>query len=79
MNWINVKDKLPELGQKVLAYRNYGVSFGGYPSGIYIAIFAHINHYIFIIADNETNHNNYRPMIEFSHWMSLPEKPQENK
>lgn len=75
MKWINIKDNLPELCQLVLVYRCEDK--GGYYRGVYIATYEKLykSNYIFIIEDRETNHNNYRPLSEFSHWMPLPDKP----
>ena len=75
MNWIETKKELPDINEMVLVYRS--VHVGNYVKGIYIATFQHMyrNKPIFIIDDRETNQNNYRTPDEFSHWMKLPECP----
>jgi hypothetical protein len=77
MEWISVKDRLPEPNVEVLAYRS--VDMGGYYKGIHIISYCNCNHIskdtFFVIKDNTLNRNNYRFIKEFTHWMPLPEYP----
>jgi len=65
MEWINVKDKLPPIGQKVLVFET------GFLYGPRIATF---NGETWKRVDNEGLYMNPKYV---KHWMPLPDKPQE--
>ena len=76
MKWILIDEQIPEIGNPVLVWKNRHV--GGYTPGVYIASYEKRGRdsYFFMIEDKETNHNNFRSINEFSHWMPLPDQPE---
>lgn len=68
--WISVKDRLPECGEKCLAVLN--TIFGSY-----VDLFIYTND----ILTNEPGfyciYNLYYRMDKVTHWMPLPEPPKE--
>lgn len=85
MEWISVKDKLPDEEQEVLLYTEEIESYGrygkrkkiyhnvyrGYFDGEeWITIYCHGCEYIFKMNEKYQNEH-----IEVTHWMPLPEPP----
>ncbi len=63
MTWINVKEKLPKINQRVLVYQKDGVH-GGYPIDIEY-------------RDSLDFWSDQGIYSEITHWMPLPEAPKE--
>lgn len=76
MNWIDLKDQVPERDQKCLVYCYK--DNGWHTRGIYIAWYLK-NHetdtFFFKIDDKLGDGVNSRSLTYFSHWMPLPEIP----
>lgn len=64
MNWISVKDRLPEKNQNVLVYQKGGVHGGNEIDIEYL--------------QGDGFWADQGIMSEISHWMPLPEKPKED-
>jgi hypothetical protein len=75
MDWIKIKDKMPEMGKDVLFYKC--MPMGGYDVGVYHGYLKHDRRYFIVIGDfyNEKHPNCLRKVDEFSHWMEIPEVP----
>jgi hypothetical protein len=72
MQWISVKERLPDLKQKVLGF-NSSADF--FYEGPYFVLTYYGNYWN---VDNDTypngsNFSNFEP----THWMSLPESPED--
>lgn len=71
MEWISVKDRLPELGQWVLAYKQ------GSEYGIYLVKYFY-NETLGVCLWYDHNHCGCYEDIEYiSNWMPLPNPPEE--
>ncbi len=68
MEWISVKEILPEEGQRVLVY---GISFQ--QPEVHVGEFTG---YSWIYFPQEAS---WSSLVDVSHWMPLPEAPKENK
>ena len=65
MNWISVKDRLPDVGKEVLTYGSDGIKADSYA-------------FQSTISDKpvfEGDHNEYNYGV--THWMPLPEPPKQ--
>ena len=69
MNWISVKDRLPENEQTVLAYYNFG-------GKCKIRFYGTLTYYAF---DPEPHWQHEGTGLKVTHWMPLPEPPEEEE
>lgn len=65
VEWISVKDRLPERLEQVLIYSERGIEFA----------YLLINLDVFMINNTIRSDKNF---VKITHWMPLPNRPQEN-
>lgn len=65
--WISVKDRLPEIGEKVLVYSKFG-----HVSDMTLQRHGGQNGYDVLIFDP----HGMKPGTDITHWMPLPEQPE---
>lgn len=73
MNWINIKDKLPPIGQNVIVYVPNG-AWG--PRVKALARFIRYEGAKEYYWDNHYGGNNTHVQEAVTHWMPLPEPPE---
>lgn len=66
--WIGVKDRMPEIGEKVLVYSKFG-----HVSDMTLQRHGGQNGYDVLIFDP----HGMKPGTDITHWMPLPEPPEE--
>jgi hypothetical protein len=79
MNWISVKDRLPELGERVLVIDKYGeIEIGNYSS------FRNEQYYTYNPTESKEENRGWendwccsQDIEDVTHWMPLPEPPKE--
>ena len=69
MNWISVKDRLPEDERTVLVYYNFG-------DKCKISFYETLAYYAF---DPEPHWQHEGTGLKVTHWMPLPEPPEEGE
>ena len=63
--WISVKDRLPEIRERVLVYHDdgmirFGINYGGFDD---------------VVSSIYLNHNHHTCFSKVTHWMPLPQPP----
>jgi hypothetical protein len=78
MNWIDIKDKLPELNQEILVLeQGYDITGTTYYSDIAIAryiSYGRKRYFVQSLGYDKRNKRNSWSYDNVTHWMSLPNK-----
>lgn len=76
MNWISVKERLPENGDTVLVFDNGSIDLGHLPDIVERAILKATYEYQDDLPINTFDCGNWMsPSFTVTHWMPLPESP----